>query len=558
MSSNSSSRRASTASNRRPSGGLGSRLQMMTMSSLDDAKADEGMVAMEPVGNYRKGSASQRRESHGASVKPGMSRRASRASFTRTQDGAAAPGAETKDLETWYAKCERELRVTPQRMRKIVDGFIDVLEQGLEKTDQMVPMIPTWVFGWPSGKETGSYLAVDLGGTNLRVCEVELEGEGKFAITQSKYRLTDEQKLGDGQALFDFCAECLASFIKDHYENEDGSVLLDKDIALGFTFSYPCIQERIDHGTLLRWTKGFGAEGVEGEDVVAMFRKSLDKNNVPVKITALINDTTGTLMASHYVDPSTRMGIIFGTGCNAAYVEKVKNIPKIKHLNLPDDAEIAINCEWGAFDSDTKEYLPRTKWDLHIDETSNKPGQQLFEKMIAGLYLGEVFRLIMMDMIEEGVLFLGQNTYKLEKPFSFDTAFVSLIEADFTDDQLTVIGLFSHFFGIETTPEERQFFKKLAVLIGTRSARLSACGIAAIVSKCGYLEEGGCGVATDGSLYNKYPKFADRIHEALVDIFGDKGKTIKTYHAEDGSGVGAAIIAAMSKERQDKGLYSHV
>ena len=63
------------------------------------------------------------------------------------------------------------------------------------------PMIPTWVFGWPSGKEKGSYLAVDLGGTNLRVCEVELEGEGKFAITQSKYRLTDEQKLGDGQAL---------------------------------------------------------------------------------------------------------------------------------------------------------------------------------------------------------------------------------------------------------------------------------------------------------------------------------------------------------------------
>ena len=80
-----------------------------------------------------------------------------------------------------------------------------------------------------------------------------------------------------------------------------------------------------------------------------MFRKSLDKNNVPVKITALINDTTGTLMASHYVDPSTRMGIIFGTGCNAAYVEKVKNIPKIKHLGLPDDAEIAINCEWGAW-----------------------------------------------------------------------------------------------------------------------------------------------------------------------------------------------------------------
>lgn len=66
---------------------------------------------------------------------------------------------------------------------------------------------------------------------------------------------------------------------------------------------------------------------------------------------------------------------------------------------------------------------------------------------------------------------------------------------------LTIIGVFTHFFGVETTLEERQFFKKLAVLIGTRAARLSACGIAAIVSKKGLLDEG-CAVGADGSLYN--------------------------------------------------------
>ena len=33
------------------------------------------------------------------------------------------------------------------------------------------------------------------------------------------------------------------------------------------------------------------------------------------------------------------------------------------------------------------------------------------------------------------------------------------------------------------------------------------------------------------------------MHEALVDIFGEKGKNIITHHAEDGSGVGSAIIA---------------
>jgi hexokinase len=68
--------------------------------------------------------------------------------------------------------------------------------------------------------------------------------------------------------------------------------------------------------------------------------------NIPVKITALINDTTGTLIASHYVNPRTKIGVIFGTGCNAAYMEKVGNIEKIKHLGIPADQEMAINCEW--------------------------------------------------------------------------------------------------------------------------------------------------------------------------------------------------------------------
>ena len=109
--------------------------------------------------------------------------------------------------------------------------------------------------------------------------------------------------------------------------------------------------------------------------------------------------------------------------------------------------------------------------------------------MIAGLYLGEVFRLVLCELIDDGELFLGQITYKIEIPFAFDTAFLSLIEADPTDEGLMIVGIFSHFFGLETTQVEREFFKSLAVLVGTRAARLSACGIAAIVSKKGYLDE---------------------------------------------------------------------
>ena len=68
--------------------------------------------------------------------------------------------------------------------------------------------------------------------------------------------------------------------------------------------------------------------------------------NVPAKLTALINDTTGTLIASAYVYPKTRIAVIFDTGCNAAYMERVGSIPKIKNLGIDDDAVMGINCEW--------------------------------------------------------------------------------------------------------------------------------------------------------------------------------------------------------------------
>jgi hexokinase len=150
---------------------------------------------------------------------------------------------------------------------------------------------------------------------------------------------------------------------------------------------------------------------------------------VPIKLSALINDTTGTLVASAYTDPKMKIGCIFGTGCNAAYMENCGSIPKLAHLNLPPDTPMAINCEWGAFDNEGK-VLPRTPYDIAIDKDSPRPGQQAFEKMIAGLYLGEIFRLIMVDLHDnhDAHIFAGQDIGKLRKPYSLDSSFLSAIE----------------------------------------------------------------------------------------------------------------------------------
>jgi hexokinase len=66
-------------------------------------------------------------------------------------------------------------------------------------------------------------------------------------------------------------------------------------------------------------------------------------------------------------------------------------------------------------------------------------------------------------------------------------------------------------------------------------------------------------VAADGSVANKHPKFKRRWAKALGEILGwseaekEEGEgPIKITSAEDGSGIGCAIIAAMELEKRGR------
>lgn len=414
-------------------------------------------------------------------------------------------------------------------------------------------MNPTWVMGYPDGHEEGTFLALDMGGTNLRVCEIILpKAKGEFEIIQSKYRMPEELKTGTSEELWEYIADCIQQFIEYHHELEE----LEKTglIPLGFTFSFPVAQDFVDNGVLQRWTKGFDISGVEGTDVAPLFAAALAKRNLPVKLSALINDTTGTLIASAYTDSTTKIGCIFGTGCNAAYMEDCGSVPKIAHYNLPADMPIAINCEYGAFDNEHV-VLPRTPYDIIIDRDSPRPGQQSFEKMISGLYLGEIFRLALLDLhVNKGCkLFHNQDTSRLNKPYSLDASFLSLIEEDPFENLTETGDLFHRALNIQATKPELELCRRLAELIGTRAARLSACGVAAICTKKNIQS---CHVGADGSVFNKYPHFKARGALALREILDWPVGTpdpVEIHAAEDGSGVGAALIAALTTKRVKEG-----
>lgn len=269
---------------------------------------------------------------------------------------------------------------------------------------------------------------------------------------------------------------------------------------------------------------------------------------MPIKIIALINDTTGTLIASHYTDPKVKIGSIFSTGCNAAYIEDVSCIPKIADAGLPPDAQIAINTEYGAFDNEHK-VLPLTKFDRQIDEASPRPGQQTYEKMVAGLYLGEILRLVMINLHENDGLFKGNDISRLREAHVIDSSFLSIIEKDDSQSMNDISNLFNKELGFRPAPYELKVCRYLVELIGTRAARLYACGIAAICKKKNITS---CHVGVDATVFNKYGRFKHRAAQALREIFDCPEGTddlITLRSAEDGSGVGAALIAALAEER---------
>lgn len=280
-------------------------------------------------------------------------------------------------------------------------------------------------------------------------------------------------------------------------------------------------------------------------DVVPILNEELDRAGLDIRCTALINDTTGTLIASNYVDPEMQIAVIFGTGCNAAYMETIEFIPKLHGRGFDKDLPMAINCEWGAFP-----LVPRTNYDVLIDEQSPRPGQQKFEKMIAGLYLGEIARQVLVDYHKKGVLFQGQKIDSISTPYSVETEILSAIEVDPNENLIDTQDLLEKKFGLRTTFAELVFIRRLAELIGTRSARLSAGGVAAICKKKGIKA---CHVGADGSVFAKYPHFRERGAQALRDIFGEDGDNIKILEAEDGSGVGAALISAVVLRLQKEG-----
>ena len=57
--------------------------------------------------------------------------------------------------------------------------------------------------------------------------------------------------------------------------------------------------------------------------------------------------------------------------------------------------KVLINTEWGAFGNSGALDFILTDFDRDVDKNSVNPTKQIFEKLISGMYMGEIARLVL-------------------------------------------------------------------------------------------------------------------------------------------------------------------
>ncbi|KAL4458290.1 hypothetical protein ABPG75_013155 [Micractinium tetrahymenae] len=476
--------------------------------------------------------------------------------------------AQRRRLESLMDEYRQLFNTPTDRLLALRDALVQQLEAGLAGQPGGLMALPSYVDVLPSGRERGDCYAIDLGGTNLRVAHVKL-GEQRGATEATHIReweIPEEHFDTDRGSLLRFVAQCTAEVIREHSGAAGGGGPAGAKPVVGFCFSFPVDQTALDNGKVLVWTKNFRGSYLIGQDVVAALRSELAAAGVDAEVPAVMNDTVATLVALRYSEPDTQLGIILGTGTNCAYLERAEAIGKLPAGYRGRTPAMVVNSEWGDFRSPL---LPTCQEDLWIDCSSPHPGNGLFEKQISGLYLGEVARRILLRLAEKEGLF-GGTLGLLSRHFVLTTADMAACDQDDTPDLHAVAGVLERVLEIrKTSLQQRRLVQEVCQLVCLRSARLCAAAITGVLQRvghpCGSCSAGGGGsgsgapappvaIAVDGSVFEKYARFRERLRAALEDVCGKAAAdSIRLQLAKDGSVLGAAYLGVAAAQFEGNG-----
>ena len=391
------------------------------------------------------------------------------------------------------------------------------MEQGLAGKGGSLPMIPTYLKDRGEIAKGKSAAVIDAGGTNFRRALVTFTEDGCQLEQLSKSKMPGIESPASWEEFIAFTAEKIMP-------------LMEKTDCIGFCFSYSAeITPELD-GRVIRIDKEVTITGSAGKLVAASLRAELERRGVHGKRIVILNDTAAVLLGGlAAIDPgkySAVFGQVSGTGTNTCCALPLNRIGK---LGLVGDESIIVNTESGMYAG-----MPRGDFDRLLDQQSANPGQKFFEKMTAGVYLGELCRLMLLAAAEEDLL-MPETAETVRALKRIDSA---------------VIDAWASGEGLEDIcAEDREFIKVLCLALFERSARCMCTNIAALLllTGAGKEEKKPACVCAEGSLVQKGRHYRPML-EALLEreVSGAMGMHVRLLLGEDSTLPGSAAAALLN------------
>ncbi|KAH7045890.1 hypothetical protein B0J12DRAFT_576898 [Macrophomina phaseolina] len=452
-------------------------------------------------------------------------------------------------------KRQFEAPLQPDRLLQMSAKLQVEFARKLDSSD--ICMLPSYNHTLPTGHERGTYLALDVGGSTFRVALVQLSGkeagDGCMSIAKMRcFPINDSVRALEGHAFFDWMAARIAETLDEPHVR---AKLGQDTLPMGLSWSFPVQQTSIRSGILLGMGKGFRAtNGVHRKDLGGLVMQACARKGLNVRMDAIVNDSSATLLSRAYQDDSTRLALILGTGFNASVHLPVTALSRHKFGTRPqewhDQAErVLVNTELSMFG---KNILTLTRWDESLNKNHENPDFQPYEHLISGRYLGEIVRLILLEAIQTAGLFGGEVPDRFMERYSFDTGVMAAIEADDTPTLTKACTALQANHPLSTPPAytDLYYVRQICQLVSHRAAAYLATGIHALWTLrnesegLSAAEAGHITISCNGSVIEKYPSFRDLAQQyvdELTERSGAPSRAVDLEMAIESSIFGAAV-----------------
>lgn len=168
--------------------------------------------------------------------------------------------------------------------------------------------------------------------------------------------------------------------------------------------------------------------------------------------------------------------------------------------------------------------------------------------MISGMYMGELVRSISADLTRRGLMFGGKGSENLFTPHRFKSAYVSAIEGDPDGDYTNTRKACEEMNLSHATVEDYESLRLICHRISLRAAHLASAAIATLLNR---LNRPHTTVGIDGSVFKYHPNFKAVMNEKIIELI-NPGVEFELMLSEDGSGRGAALVAAVAVRQQQQ------